>query len=81
MIFRGWGGIFIPLTGGFLIINAKAEQMAVAAEARLDGITVDDVTWYGVAGRRPTPTPRPCSASGAGWVCLASSPCRTARAS
>ena len=29
MIFRGWGGIFIPLTGGFLIINAKAEQMAV----------------------------------------------------
>jgi Zn-dependent protease len=49
MIFRGWGGIFIPLTGGFLIINAKAEQMAVAAEARLDGITVDDVTWYGVA--------------------------------
>jgi len=49
MIFRGWGGIFIPLTGGFLIINAKAEQLAVAAEARLDGITVDDVTWYGVA--------------------------------
>jgi len=49
MIFRGWGGIFIPLTGGFLIINAKAEQMAVAAEERLDGITVDDVTWYGVA--------------------------------
>ena len=43
----GWH--FVPLTGGFLIINAKAEQMAVAAEERLDGITVDDVTWYGVA--------------------------------
>src|SRR5262245_7861117 len=49
MLFHGWGGLFLPLTGGFLIINAKAEQVAAAAEARLEGITVDEVTWYGVA--------------------------------
>ncbi len=49
MIFRGWGGLFIPLTGGFLVISAKAEQMAANVESRLDGITVDEVTWYGVA--------------------------------
>src|SRR5262245_26231735 len=49
MLFHGWGGIFLPLTGGFLIITAKAEQMAVTAEARLAGIMVDEVTWYGAA--------------------------------
>ncbi len=49
MMFRGWGGLFIPLTGGFLVISAKAEQMAANAESRLAGITVDEVTWYGVA--------------------------------
>ena len=49
MLFQGWGGLFIPLTGGFLIISAKAEQMAANVESRLAGVTVDDVTWYGVA--------------------------------
>ena len=49
MMFRGWGGLFIPLTGGFFVISAKAEQMAANAETRLAGITVDEVTWYGVA--------------------------------
>jgi Zn-dependent protease len=49
MLFQGWGGLFIPLTGGFLVISAKAEQMAANVESRLAGITVDDVTWYGVA--------------------------------
>ncbi len=49
MLFHGWGGIFVPLTGGFLILTAKAEQMAAGTQARLAGVTVDDVTWYGVA--------------------------------
>jgi Zn-dependent protease len=48
-LFQGWGGFFLPLTGGFLVISAKAEQVAAASEARLAGVTVDDVTWYGVA--------------------------------
>jgi Zn-dependent protease len=48
-LFQGWGGFFLPLTGGFLVISAKAEQLAAASEARLAGVTVDDVTWYGVA--------------------------------
>jgi len=49
MLFNGWGGIFLPLTGGFLILMAKAEQMAAATQARLAGISVSDVTWFGVA--------------------------------
>jgi Zn-dependent protease len=49
ILFNGWGGIFLPLTGGFLILAAKAEHLAAHAQARLDGVTVDDVTWYGVA--------------------------------
>jgi Zn-dependent protease len=49
MLFQGWGGVFIPLTGGFLVLSAKAEQMAANVESRLAGVTVDDVTWYGVA--------------------------------
>jgi Zn-dependent protease len=49
MLFKGWGGVFLPLTGGFLVLSAKAEQVAAGVEAKLDGVTVDDVTWYGVA--------------------------------
>jgi len=49
MLFRGWGGLFLPLTGGFLVLTAKAEQAAAATQARLAGVTVNDVTWYGVA--------------------------------
>ena len=49
MMLRGWGGFFLPLTGGFLIISARAEQLAAVTESRLSGITVADVTWYGVA--------------------------------
>jgi Zn-dependent protease len=49
MLFQGWGGIFLPLTGGFLILTAKAEQAAAGTQARLAGVTVNDVTWYGVA--------------------------------
>ena len=49
MMLKGWGGFFLPLTGGFLIISAKAEQLAAVTESRLSGITVADVTWYGVA--------------------------------
>jgi Zn-dependent protease len=49
LMFKGWGGLFLPLTGGFLVLSAKAEQMAAGTEARLAGVTVSDVTWYGVA--------------------------------
>ena len=49
MMLRGWGGFFLPLTGGFLIISARAEQLAAVTESRLSGVTVADVTWYGVA--------------------------------
>ena len=49
LMFKGWGGVFLPLTGGFLILSAKAEQMAAGTEARLAGVTVSDVTWFGVA--------------------------------
>jgi Zn-dependent protease len=49
MMFNGWGGLFLPLTGAFLVLSAKGEQLAVRTEARLAGVTVNDVTWYGIA--------------------------------
>jgi Zn-dependent protease len=49
MMLNGWGSLFIPLTGAFLLVSAKAEQLGVVAESRLEGLTVRDVTWFGVA--------------------------------
>ncbi len=49
MMLNGWGSLFVPLTGVFLLTSAKAEQLGVAAESKLVGLTVRDVTWFGVA--------------------------------
>jgi Zn-dependent protease len=49
MMLNGWGSLFVPLTGAFLLMSAKAEQLGVIAESRLEGLTVRDVTWFGVA--------------------------------
>jgi Zn-dependent protease len=48
-VLSGWGSLFLPLTGVFLLMAAKAEQVGVLAESRLEGVTVGDVTWFGVA--------------------------------
>jgi Zn-dependent protease len=49
LVLNGWGTLFLPLTGLFLLTSAKAEQMSVMAEARLAGVSVRDVTWFGIA--------------------------------
>jgi Zn-dependent protease len=49
MMFNGWASLFVPVTGLFLLTTAKAEQLGVMAESKLAGLTVRDVTWFGVA--------------------------------
>ncbi len=38
-----------PLTGLFIAINARAEIAFADVSERLDGVTVGDLTWFGVA--------------------------------
>ncbi len=49
LMFNGFPGIFITLTGVFIALNARAEIMASIVGEELDGITVGDLTWFGVA--------------------------------
>ncbi|MDX2379185.1 MAG: site-2 protease family protein [Acidimicrobiia bacterium] len=49
MMFNGGPGIFIAITGVFIALNARAEVGAAAIGAQLDGLTVGDLTWFGVA--------------------------------
>ncbi|MGI9645811.1 MAG: site-2 protease family protein [Ilumatobacteraceae bacterium] len=49
MMFNGLPGIFILLTGVFIALNARAEIMASLIGEELDGVTVGDLTWFGVA--------------------------------
>ena len=49
MMLTAMPGIFIGLTGLFIAMNARAEIMAVDVAERLDGVTVGDLTWFGVA--------------------------------
>jgi Zn-dependent protease len=43
------GGIWIALTGMFIAVNARAEVALAQLGERLDGVTVGDLTWFGVA--------------------------------
>ena len=49
MTFNGMPGIFIGLTGLFIAMNARAEIMSSYVAEQLDGVTVGDLTWFGVA--------------------------------
>ncbi len=49
MMFNGLPGIFLALVGVFIAMNARAEIMASYVGEQLAGITVGDLTWYGVA--------------------------------
>ncbi len=46
---NGQFGVFIIITGVFIAISAKSEIMASYIGERLDGITVGDLTWFGIA--------------------------------
>ena len=53
VLVRGEGGILLMITGLFILVNAKVEIAGAAMGERLDGITVGDLTWYGVAHAGP----------------------------
>ena len=42
-------GVFLALTGLFIAMNARAEITHADIAERLDGITVGELTWYGIA--------------------------------
>ncbi len=49
MMFNGMPGIFVAITGVFIALNARAEIGAAAIGEQLDGLTVGDLTWFGIA--------------------------------
>ncbi len=49
LMLNGQFGVFIIITGVFIAISAKSEIMASHIGERLDGITVGDLTWFGIA--------------------------------
>jgi Zn-dependent protease len=49
MMVNGMPGIFVAITGIFIALNARAEIGAAIIGERLDGLTVGELTWFGVA--------------------------------
>jgi Zn-dependent protease len=49
MMVNGMPGIFVAITGLFIALNARAEIGAAVIAERLDGLTVGDLTWFGIA--------------------------------
>jgi Zn-dependent protease len=49
MMLNGMPGIFIGLTGLFVALNARAEIGASLIGEQLRGVTVGDLTWFGIA--------------------------------
>jgi Zn-dependent protease len=53
MLVRNQGGLWLMITGFFILMNAQVEISAATMAERLDGLTVGDLTWYGVAQAGP----------------------------
>jgi len=49
MMLNGMPGIFVGLTGLFIALNARAEIGASLIGEQLRGVTVGDLTWFGIA--------------------------------
>ena len=49
LLLNGQSGLLIALTGMFIAVNARAEIALADLGERLDGLTVGDLTWFGVA--------------------------------
>ncbi|MDH5522172.1 MAG: hypothetical protein OEZ14_16750, partial [Acidimicrobiia bacterium] len=49
LILRAQSGVWLMVTGLFIMINAQVEIAAARIGTRLDGIKVGDLTWFGVA--------------------------------
>ncbi len=52
MMLSGYGGIFIAISGAFIALNATAERVGAQVRQRLGGITIGDLTRYGIAHAR-----------------------------
>lgn len=53
MLVRSDGGLWLMITGLFVLVNAQVEIRAAEVGERLDGLTVGDLTWYGLAHAGP----------------------------
>lgn len=53
MLVRSDGGLWLMIVGLFVLVNAQVEIRAAELGERLEGITVGDLTWYGVAQAGP----------------------------
>jgi len=49
LMWEGAGTLLLPITGLLIALNAIAECKGAAAAQRLDGLSVGDLTWYGIA--------------------------------
>lgn len=49
LILRAQSGVWLMITGVFILANAKVEIAAATIGARLEGVKVRDLTWFGVA--------------------------------
>ena len=49
LMMTGRPGLWLAITGLFIAINARAEIAFAGVSERLDGVTVRDLTWFGVA--------------------------------
>ena len=49
LVLRGMSGIWIMITGVFILANARVEIAAATIAGRLSGVKVRDLTWFGVA--------------------------------
>lgn len=49
MMFAGFGGLFIAISGAFIALNATAERVGAQVRQQLVGVRVADLTRFGVA--------------------------------
>ncbi len=49
LILQSQSGVWLVVTGAFIAVNAHVEIAAARIASRLDGFTVRDLTWFGVA--------------------------------
>jgi len=49
MMLNGMPGLFVAITGFFIAMTARAEIMTSYVAQQLDGLTVRDLTWFGIA--------------------------------
>ena len=53
LLVRDDGGLWLMITGLFVLVNAQVEIRAADIGERLDGLTVGDLAWYGLAHAGP----------------------------